>query len=49
MGHRGATHSRADLIARLQADLEYLSGWTLARDVRIMFRTARVLVHSNAY
>ena len=48
-GFRGATLSPADLTNRLQADLEYLSGWTIWRDVRIIFRTFRVLVHSNAY
>jgi lipopolysaccharide/colanic/teichoic acid biosynthesis glycosyltransferase len=48
-GYRGATHSRKDLTDRLQADLEYLSGWTIWRDIRIIFRTFRVIVHSNAF
>ena len=48
-GYRGATRSPEDLTNRLQADLEYLSGWTIWRDVRIIFRTFRVLVHSNAF
>jgi lipopolysaccharide/colanic/teichoic acid biosynthesis glycosyltransferase len=48
-GFRGATLSVADLTNRLQADLEYLSGWTIWRDVRIIFRTFRVLKHSNAF
>ena len=48
-GFRGATHSRSDLTNRLQADLEYLSGWTIWRDVSIIFATFRVLVHKNAF
>ena len=48
-GHRGATHRRSDLEERLQSDLEYLTGWRLSRDFAILFATARVLVHSNAY
>jgi lipopolysaccharide/colanic/teichoic acid biosynthesis glycosyltransferase len=48
-GYRGATRCAADLTNRLQADLEYLSGWTIWRDIRIIFRTFRVLVHSNAF
>lgn len=48
-GYRGATRSAEDLTNRLQADLEYLSGWTIWRDIRIIFRTFRVLVHSNAF
>ncbi len=48
-GYRGATLCPADLTNRLQADLEYLSGWTIWRDIRIIFRTFRVLVHSNAF
>ena len=48
-GFRGATHCRSDLTNRLQADLEYLSGWTIWRDVSIIFATFRVLVHKNAF
>jgi lipopolysaccharide/colanic/teichoic acid biosynthesis glycosyltransferase len=48
-GHRGATLVRADLTNRLQADLEYLAGWSLWRDIGIILRTARVLVHPNAF
>jgi lipopolysaccharide/colanic/teichoic acid biosynthesis glycosyltransferase len=48
-GYRGATLCAADLSNRLQADLEYLSGWTIWRDIRIIFRTFRVIVHSNAF
>jgi lipopolysaccharide/colanic/teichoic acid biosynthesis glycosyltransferase len=48
-GFRGATHQRSDLINRLQADLEYQSGWTLWRDISIIMATFRVLVHRNAF
>ena len=48
-GFRGATDTREDLTDRLQADLEYLSGWTLGRDLMIIARTAMVLVHKKAF
>lgn len=48
-GYRGATHHQDDLQNRLQADLEYLNAWSLWRDITILFGTARVLVHPNAY
>ena len=48
-GFRGATHSQSDLINRLQADLEYLAGWTIWRDISILLATVRVVIHRNAY
>jgi lipopolysaccharide/colanic/teichoic acid biosynthesis glycosyltransferase len=48
-GFRGATLIREDLVNRLQADLDYLNGWTIWRDVAILFATFRVLLHKNAY
>lgn len=48
-GFRGATHHRADLQNRLNADLEYMSGWTLMRDILILITTFKVLLHRNAY
>lgn len=48
-GLRGATDSESDLTSRLQADLEYLDGWTIVRDVRIIFATFTVLVHDRAF
>jgi lipopolysaccharide/colanic/teichoic acid biosynthesis glycosyltransferase len=48
-GLRGATHSESDLNERLQADLEYLAGWSLWRDIAILFSTLKVLVHDRAY
>jgi lipopolysaccharide/colanic/teichoic acid biosynthesis glycosyltransferase len=48
-GLRGATDSETDLTHRLQADLEYLDGWTVLRDVKIILGTIRVLVHDRAF
>lgn len=48
-GHRGATDHEGDLIDRLRSDLEYLSRWTIYRDIHILLRTMLVLVHKNAY
>lgn len=48
-GFRGATEKEADLTNRLQADLEYVSGWSIWRDMAIIVATFRVLTHRNAY
>ena len=48
-GYRGATDQPADLTNRLEADLEYVSNWSLATDARILLATLRVLVHDRAY
>ena len=48
-GFRGATDHEADLVYRLQSDLEYLEGWTIWRDVKIIALTLRVLVHDRAF
>ncbi len=48
-GLRGATNAKEDLERRLQADLEYINDWQLWRDFVIVFRTVKVLVHSQAY
>jgi len=48
-GYRGATHEQSDLEKRLQADLEYIDGWRLSRDISIIFNTIRVIVHPQAY
>jgi lipopolysaccharide/colanic/teichoic acid biosynthesis glycosyltransferase len=48
-GFRGATEKEVDLTDRLQSDLEYLEGWTIMRDVKIIFLTLRVLVHDKAF
>jgi len=48
-GLRGATERESDLASRLNADLEYLNGWSLWRDLAIVVATAKVLVHDQAY
>ncbi|EKU72898.1 MULTISPECIES: sugar transferase [Sphingobium] len=48
-GHRGATDHHQDLIDRLQSDLEYVSDWSIWRDLRIIVATLGVLVHHKAY
>lgn len=48
-GHRGATECESDLSARLNADLEYLNGWSLSRDLWIILSTFSVLVHDRAF
>lgn len=48
-GFRGATDHENDLRGRLGADLEYISRWSLPRDVLILLRTIRVMVHQRAF
>mgnify|MGYP000508774564 CR=1 FL=1 len=48
-GLRGATEQEADLSDRLEADLEYLDGWSLWRDLQIVVGTLRVVIHNKAY
>jgi len=48
-GFRGATDREVDLTSRLQSDLEYINGWTIWRDVRILFATTTVLLHDRAF
>lgn len=48
-GYRGATERQDDLRNRLEADLQYLSGWTIWRDLKIIAATFRVLNHRNAF
>lgn len=48
-GHRGATDHEDDLINRLRSDLEYLSSWSIYRDIHILLRTLFVVIHKNAY
>lgn len=48
-GQRGATETVEHLKARLQSDLEYVTEWSLGKDVAIVVRTLQVVVHSNAY
>lgn len=48
-GFRGATETKADVLNRVQSDLEYLVGWSLWRDLSIILRTARVITHPKAF
>lgn len=48
-GHRGATLQMSDLTDRLQADMEYVQGWDIWRDIGILLSTVRVVVHKNAF
>ena len=48
-GFRGASDHRDDLSNRLRSDLEYLSDWSIFRDIAILFRTIGVMVHDKAY
>jgi lipopolysaccharide/colanic/teichoic acid biosynthesis glycosyltransferase len=48
-GLRGATDTESDLARRLQADLEYLDEWTIWRDLAILLRTLRVVIHRKAF
>lgn len=48
-GYRGSTLRQEDLEKRLGADLEYMNGWRLWRDISILLATVRVVVHRNAY
>lgn len=48
-GHRGTTFLPEDLQRRLHADLEYLIGWSIWRDISILFATFRVIFHRDAF
>jgi lipopolysaccharide/colanic/teichoic acid biosynthesis glycosyltransferase len=48
-GFRGTTFRQSDLVDRLQADLEYLTNWSVWRDIGILIMTARVVLHRNAF
>jgi lipopolysaccharide/colanic/teichoic acid biosynthesis glycosyltransferase len=48
-GFRGATEKKSDVTERVRADLEYINGWHIGRDIGIMLRTVAVLVHPNAF
>jgi lipopolysaccharide/colanic/teichoic acid biosynthesis glycosyltransferase len=48
-GHRGATLRRTDLERRVEADLEYISRWSIWLDIKIIARTLLVMRHKNAF
>jgi lipopolysaccharide/colanic/teichoic acid biosynthesis glycosyltransferase len=48
-GFRGATGCVKDLIDRVEADLKYLQAWSFGNDIRIVFQTFKVIVHTNSF
>ena len=48
-GHRGNTFDEQQLRDRLNADLEYVSEWSLISDMKILLRTISVVFHKNAF
>jgi polysaccharide biosynthesis protein PslA len=48
-GYRGATERRDDLINRLGADLEYIENWSMLKEIVILLKTVKVVVHRNAF
>ena len=48
-GWRGETDTEEKLIRRVQADLEYITNWSIRLDLLILLRTFRTLASPNAY
>ena len=48
-GFRGNTFEHEHLSRRLEADLEYVSEWSLIKDIQIVVLTFTVLFHRNAF
>lgn len=48
-GYRGPTETISEIENRVAADLEYINSWSLWLDIKILFRTVKVLVHQNAF
>jgi lipopolysaccharide/colanic/teichoic acid biosynthesis glycosyltransferase len=48
-GFRGSISDEGQLASRVNSDLAYLQAWTIWRDLAIIGRTFRVLVHDNAF
>lgn len=48
-GFRGNTFEESDLQSRLDSDLEYVSNWSLLRDIEILLATLRVVSNDNAF
>lgn len=48
-GFRGETAQASDLEGRIDADLAYMRGWTIWRDLRILLATTLVPFHRNAF
>lgn len=48
-GLRGATETEGELSARLRADLDYVRGWTIWRDLQILMSTIQVVLQDRAF
>jgi exopolysaccharide biosynthesis polyprenyl glycosylphosphotransferase len=49
-GSRGPLHTAEEVRNRVRLDLEYIRNWSIAFDLRIIWRTVRVLLHDkNAF
>jgi Undecaprenyl-phosphate glucose phosphotransferase len=49
-GARGATNTKAQLLRRVELDLQYIDNWSLLLDLRILALTPRVVLRrANAY
>jgi lipopolysaccharide/colanic/teichoic acid biosynthesis glycosyltransferase len=48
-GLRGTTTTRSDIEKRVAADLEYVNGWSIWWDVKILLQTIGVVFHRNAF
>lgn len=48
-GLRGATACVKDLTDRVEADLQYMQGWSLWADIKIVILTFRVICHTKAF
>ena len=48
-GHRGSISGADALAERVNSDLAYLQSWSIWRDLAIIGRTFRVLIHDNAF
>jgi exopolysaccharide biosynthesis polyprenyl glycosylphosphotransferase len=48
-GLRGATTTRSDIEKRVAADLEYVNGWSIWWDVKILLQTIGVVFHRIAF
>ena len=48
-GHRGSITGADALASRINSDLAYLQSWSIWRDLAIIGRTFRVLIHDNAF
>jgi putative colanic acid biosynthesis UDP-glucose lipid carrier transferase len=47
-GHRGLIRGHEDLVARIAADNEYVDGWSLALDLRLVVRTFPLVFNDPA-